>query len=253
MEKIALAYSKERFAGQNIADRIREIGVPKWATFYEFEEGVCWLDLNKCKEDKVIVLSTHASAAGTKSLTTHSIGNYSKAELGGQDKTLVYSMAKIQTNYLRSLAQRNKKEDFTVCYEVTHHGPYSEKEICFIEIGSSEEEWKDEEQGRVIAETVIENTFKENNDKSVIGIGGGHYAPDFTKLALRKNYSFGHICPQYALEALDSNLVEQMISKTGAEEIILDWKGLKSWKQKVVSLCEESGLPFERVRRLLKN
>ena len=122
-----------------------------------------------------------------------------------------------------------------------------------IEIGSSEEEWKDEEQGRVIAETVIENTFKENNDKSVIGIGGGHYAPDFTKLALRKNYSFGHICPQYALEALDSNLVEQMISKTGAEEIILDWKGLKSWKQKVVSLCEESGLPFERVRRLLKN
>jgi len=102
-----------------------------------------------------------------------------------------------------------------------------------------------------LAKTVLE-TEKSNEDKVVIGLGGGHYCPDFTKLALRKNYSFGHICPQYALENLDLDLLTQMIEKSKAEQIVLDWKGLKSWKEKVVSLCENSGLAFERSQRLLK-
>ena len=165
---------------------------------------------------------------------------------------LVRSMPKTETNLLRGLSQRNKNPEYIICYEVTHHGPFAEKNVCFIELGSTEKEWTNTEEAKIIAETILSETMKENNDKIAIGIGGGHYAPDFTKLALRKNYSFGHICPQYALDFLDENLLEQMIKLSGAEEIILDWKGLKGNKEKIVSLSEKSGLPFERVQRLLK-
>ncbi len=252
-EKIAIAYSKIDPAAQNIAGRLKEIGAVEWATIYEFEEDSTHLPLDKCAEKKVIVLSKHASSAGTKSLTVHSIGNFDKAEFGGREKTLCTTTPKTITNLLRGLKEKNKNEEYVVCYEVTHHGPYCEKEVCFIELGSSQKEWDNKEEAEIIAKTLIEDTMKENNDKIVIGIGGRHYAPDFTKLALRKNYSFGHICPQYALESLDSDLLAQMISKTGAEEIVIDWKGLKTWKQKVLDLCEQSGLKFERVQRLLKN
>ena len=253
MEKIALVYSKQDEAGVNIAKQIENIGVPDWAKMYSFDEITVNLPLDRIEEKDIIVLSKHKSAAKTKSLTTHSIGNFASAEEhGGEDKKLVGSLPRVQTNFLRGLAKRNKNEEYTVCFEVTHHGPYAKKNVCFIELGSTITEWNNEEEANVIARTVVEDLTKENNDQIVIGIGGGHYAPDFTKLSLRKGYSFGHFCPMYALEALDANLLAQMIEKTNAKAIVIDWKGLKSWKQKAVELCENSGLPYERVQRLLK-
>ncbi|MBT4870340.1 MAG: D-tyrosyl-tRNA(Tyr) deacylase [Candidatus Diapherotrites archaeon] len=249
---IAIAYSNSSIASNNIAKKIKEIGIPSWAKMYEFDEDEIDLPLDTVSEEQIIVLSKHKSAAGTKSFTTHSLGNFDKAEYGGKEKTLVNSMPLIQTNLLRGLATNNNS-DHLVCFEVTHHGPFTNKSVCFIELGSSEDEWKQEASAEIIANVVTKNTNKENNDVIAIGIGGGHYAPDFTKLAIRKNYSFGHICPMYMLEKLDSNLLTQMIEKTGATEIIIDWKGLKNHKEKVIALCEESGLPFERVQRLLKN
>jgi len=254
MEKIALVYSEIDEAGVNIAKQIEAIGVPKWAKMYSFEDITVHLPLDRVEEEDIVVLSKHKSAVGTKSLTTHPIGNFSEAgEHGGEDKKLAGSLPRIQANLLRGLAEKNQSEEFVVCYEVTHHGPFAEKNVCFIELGSTISEWENEEEAKVIAETVVEDSMNGNEDKVAIGIGGGHYAPDFTKLSLRKKYSFGHMCPMYALEALDSGLLGQMIQKTGAEEIVVDWKGLKSWKQKVVELCEGSGLPFERVQRLLKS
>jgi D-aminoacyl-tRNA deacylase len=254
MDKIAIVNSLQDEAGKTIASELKEIGLPKWATYYEFEENSIFLPLEKVTEENIIVLSKHQSSAGKKSLTTHSIGNYSKAEFGGIDKKLCGALAKINTNFLRELNKKNGllREDFLICYEVTHHGPFTEKNVSFIELGSSLNEWKNKEYAKVIAETVVDATLKKNNDKIVIGLGGGHYAPDFTKLAIRQNYSFGHICPQYALDFLDEYLLEQMISKSKAEQIILNWKGLKQNKEKIVSLCEKSGLEFERVQRLLK-
>jgi D-aminoacyl-tRNA deacylase len=250
--EIALAYSKQDDAGINIASQIKKIGVPDWAKIYSFEEKTINLPLEKIKEQDIIILSKHASMTGTKSLTTHSIGNFSKAEYGGVDKKLVNTLPKIQTNFLRGLARRNKNEEYTVCFESTHHGPFTEKNVCFIELGSTINEWNNKEEAKVIAKTIVEDTLKKNNDIVAVGIGGGHYTPDFTKLALRQNYSFGHICPQYSLKSLDVELLEQMIEKSKAKEIILDWKGLKKNKEKVVALCEKSNLPFERVQRLLK-
>jgi len=252
MEKIAIVYSTSSIASLNIAKAIEKLGAPSWAKMYEFNEDEIDLPLDTVDEGEIIVLSKHKSAAGTKSFTTHSLGNFDKADFGGDEKTLVNTLPRIQTNLLRGL-EENNKSDHLVCFEVTHHGPFTNKGVCFIELGSSEDEWVKEESAEIIAKTIIKFTKKENKDKIVIGIGGGHYAPSFSKLALRKNYSFGHICPLYMLEKLDSDLLTQMIKKTGASEIVVDWKGLKNFKEKVVQLCEESGLPFERVQRLLKD
>ena len=256
MEKTAIVCALKDQASVNISKQLHKRGLPDWANYYEFDFDTTQLPLKKVKETNIIVLSKHASQTGTKSFTVHSLGNFATAELGGEDKTLAGALPRLNANYLRALEHKkymNKLDDFTVCYEVTHHGPTPKKNICFIELGSTETEWVNETYARLVAEVVVESTFTQNKDKIVIGIGGGHYAPDFTKLSLRKKYSFGHICPQYALDSLDKGLLEQMITKTNAQEIVIDWKGLKGNKDKVVSLCERSGLPFERVQRLLKN
>lgn len=254
MKKIAIVCSLKDTASINISSQLKEIGVPKWANYYEFDFESIFLPLDKIMEKNIIVLSKHQSKAGKISLTTHSIGNFSKAEFGGIDKKLCGTLPKINTNILRTLNKKNYffNKKFLVCFEATHHGPFTEKNVSFIELGSSKKEWNNLKYARIIAESIIDSTLKENDDKIVIGIGGGHYAPDFTKLSLRKNYSFGHICPSYQLDFLDENLLEQMISKSKAEEIILDWKGLKQNKKKVVGLCKNSGIKFERVQKLLK-
>jgi D-aminoacyl-tRNA deacylase len=249
---IAIVYSTSSVASKNIANELEKIGIPNWAKMYQFDEDEIGLPLDTINEEVIIVLSKHKSAAGTKSFTVHSIGNFSNAEYGGKEKTLVNSLPKIQTNLLRGLTKENDSEHL-ICFEVTHHGPFTKKSVCFIELGSSAEEWNNLTAAALIAKTIIKYTKTENNDKIVIGIGGGHYTPDFTKLAVRKNYSFGHICPNYMLKELDIDLLKQMIEKTGANEIVLDWKGLKTFKEKVVALCEESNLPYVRVQKLLKN
>jgi len=256
-EKIALVYSLQDPAGQLIFEKIKGIGLPSWAVPYAFEKDIIFAPVEKVKEKKVVFLSRHKSETGTKSLTVHMIGNFSDAKFGGRSRELCGSLAWIGANYLRKLFEKNissglNKQGFVVSLEATHHGPFTNKLCVFIELGSSPAEWKNELGARVIAETVIESTLKRFPDKIVIGLGGGHYAPDFSKLTLRKNFAFGHICPKHHLIDLNKELLRQMIAKSRASKIILDWKGLKEHKEKVIDLCKKSGLPFERVQNLLK-
>jgi D-aminoacyl-tRNA deacylase len=257
MDKIALVYSLMDPAGCLIAKQIEEIGTPEWVQFYPSERDIVYIDTQKIKEQKIIFLSRHQSEAGTKSLTVHMTGNYSEAKYGGKARELSAALPKIGANYLRGLNSRClssglNKQGFVVSLEVTHHGPLSSKPCLFIELGSTPADWKNVDAAKVIAQTVIEDTNKENNDKIVIGVGGGHYAPDFTKLCLRQNYSFGHICPKHYLSELSVDLIWIMIRKSGADSIVLDWKGLKENKEKTLRLCEITKLTTERVQNLLK-
>jgi hypothetical protein len=47
-------------------------------------------------------------------------------------------------------------------------------------------------------------------------------------------------------------MLKQMIARSRASEIVLDWKGLKEHKERILDLCKKSGLPYERVQNLLK-
>lgn len=255
MKKMAIVCALKDEASVSIAKALKEMGLPKWANYYEFDVDTIFVPLESVAEEDIIVLSKHQSVAGTTSLTAHSIGNFGAADFGGIPKKLVGCLPKIQSNYVRWFIQEAKKRghnNFSVCLEATHHGPFvGEKNVCFIELGSSLKEWNNKSYAIMVAENIVESTLKENNDKICIGIGGSHYTPDFTKLVLRKEFSFGHICPQYNLENLNEDTLEQMIRHSKAEMIVIDWKGLKGNKEKVISLCEKSSLPFERVQRMI--
>ncbi len=182
--------------------------------------------------EKIIVASKHRSESGIKSLTVHPIGNYSKADLGGREKTLVNVPSRAMTGALLKLNELNTLKNFSVNFEVTHHGPYIDKPVFFIEIGSKEEEWMNPVAGEIIARTILE--YSETNDPVAIGMGGGHYAPRFTKLALNKKISFGHMAPKYALDFIDLDTILQMEKKSGAKYVIMEKKDLSSSQRKKI-------------------
>ena len=102
--------------------------------------------------------------------------------------------------------------------EATHHGPFSDHSIAFIEVGSSEPQWKDLEACRLIADAInsldSKESFQSKKWISSIGFGGNHYASKFTKLILETEYALGHICAKYAISLLNEYLVGQMMIKT---------------------------------------
>jgi D-aminoacyl-tRNA deacylase len=177
------------------------------------------------KFDNAIFISRHTSKSGRPTLTTHPIGNYGKAEFGGRPKTLVKSSPKLMTQLLRILKRNAKSEQLyhKVCFEVTHHGPYLETPTLFIEVGSNEEEWNKKKPAKIVAKSVVE-TLENLNEKDpffneapvIIGIGGGHYAPRFTDVALEKYVAFGHMIPLYHIKegVIDTNMIEETLKKT---------------------------------------
>jgi len=196
------------------------------------------------KPEQAIFLSKHTSQTGKPSLTVHPIGNYGKAELGGKDKTLVKSSPKMMAYLLRSMKKNAREKNLyhKVSYEVTHHGPYMTIPTLFVEVGSTEEEWKKTKPAEVIGKTVVELIEKyqyENKIKDkttvLVGMGGGHYAPRFTDVVFEKNAAFGHMIPGYQINAgnIDEKMFEQAIEKTP------DFKGIyihkKSMKKSQVS------------------
>lgn len=164
------------------------------------------------KPECIIYASRHRSESGNRSLTVHPIGNFSQADFGGKPKTLVPSSPHIMTEALRILRKKAKDLDFSVSFEATHHGPYLQTPTFFIEIGSDENAWQDEKAALTIAETILE--VKEKIYPVGIGVGGGHYAPRITDVALERGISFGHIIPTYALEKLGPDIPDKVISNT---------------------------------------
>lgn len=168
-----------------------------------------------------IFISRHTSKTGEPTLTVHPIGNYGKAEFGGKAEALVESSPKVMTKLLRNLNKnaKQKKIYHKVCFEVTHHGPYLNVPTLFIEVGSTIEEWKKQKPAKIVAQAIndlLENKYHEkdfsNEIPVLIGIGGGHYAPRFSDVALEKNTAFGHMIPNYQI--VSGNLNDEIIKKT---------------------------------------
>ena len=172
------------------------------------------------KPKQAIFLSRHRSKTGEPSLTTHPIGNYGEAQFGGKTKTLSKSSPKLMTHLLRIMKKNAKQAKLyhKVCLEVTHHGPYMNISTLFAEVGSTEEEWKKQEPAKIVAKSVLELLdsyhYEENFPDDIpvlVGIGGGHYAPRFTDVVLKKKVAFGHMIPTYHIEA--GNINDEMLQK----------------------------------------
>jgi D-aminoacyl-tRNA deacylase len=119
----------------------------------------------------------------------------------------------------------------------------------FIEIGSNEERWRREDAGLAVAKAALAAVRAETSGSAAIGLGGTHYCPKFTQLALRRSQPFGHILPKYALEAVNGAFLKYAIERTlePVDRVVFDWKGMSgNDKERLVPEVEKLGLRLER-------
>lgn len=199
-------------------------------------------------KDYAIVLSPHSSASKKPSLTTHIPGNWGIAEAGGKSFTLNIGYGSLMRSLLIKLHKLNTI-NYDVSYEADHHGPTVDYPMIFVEVGSSIEEWNNQKACSIVGDAVMDvlNGFK--NVDNFIGIGGGHYAPKFTKISLNEEKAFSHILPKYH-KNIKPNMLKQAFEKN-VEEIkgfIIDKKSLSSSKRKwFIKVLEEFNFYFDIV------
>ena len=195
---------------------------------------------SKINAELFVFVTRHKSKSGIPSLCVHTQGNIGKAELGGKDKSISISPACYIKQALINLNELNSL-NFDVVQEVTHHGPEMNKPSFFIEIGSTEKEWSNEKAGLIVATALMKTLQHPKPCVSAIGIGGPHTTTNFKKIILNTNIGLGHVCAHYNLPELNKEMILQMISKTLPKPslIILDWKGMKKEKERIVRVVEE--------------
>jgi len=197
------------------------------------------------KFSSVVFLSRHKAVSGIPTLTVHPIGNFGKADYGGKDSTLVPSTPSLMTQVLRNMSRLSTDIPFQISYEVTHHGPWLKTPTMFLEIGSDESQWGNLEAAKVLSESLLQAENQEY--PCVIGVGGGHYAPQFTEIALTNKVSFGHMVPNYAISGLEEEETIKRISMAAeASSTHLAYIHKKSMKRSEASrlqtLLESNGL-----------
>lgn len=217
------------------------------------------------KTDCLIVLSSHKSRMPGEMLTAHTPGNWGKAEMGGEPRTLNIAHAPMLKRIIQELdaSCRAHGLNWPVLLEADHHGPTCSVPIMFVEIGNGENEWKNDKAAEVVAEAVVTAVFGKSKKygaislkpatgsempEGVFGVGGGHYAHSFTKLMLKTDIAVGHIAPKYILDELDEEMFAQAIRKNvgGVAKVAMlrDETNAKQ-KEKVSALAERFGLVVE--------
>jgi D-aminoacyl-tRNA deacylase len=199
----------------------------------------------------VVVASKHSSAAGRRSLTIHPLGNFGKADYGGRPSALAISFPHGMTSALRTLKALARNLDTVVSFEATHHGPYLELPTFFIEIGSSENEWSNRTYAQAITKTIFTLMEKgiPRDDPVAIGVGGGHYVPRITEVALSRRVAFGHMVPSYVADesGWKEAVMLALASTPGVSCAYIDRKSLrKSRVKEIETMLENRGLEVVR-------
>ncbi|ENN96360.1 hypothetical protein J422_02729 [Methanocaldococcus villosus KIN24-T80] len=207
--------------------------------------------LNVKKEDLpkasyYIFLSKHRSSSNQPSLTVHVPGLL--------DRDVCSASAVLNSLLLNNIYNFYRKSNlngFNVCFEVVHHTPTDiDKPTCFVEIGSTEKEWKDERLGKIMADAIVKTVEQiESGDYDekikAVGYGGNHYAPKFTKLCLEGKYYFSYLIPKYA--NVSENVLKKIV-KSDVERLLIDWKGSKSeGRKKMIEFFKSYNIDYERV------
>ena len=221
----------------------------KWEGLTVYENKHDWLlvrtekelvyadNLNDLDVERIVFASKHSAASGKPTLTVHVNGNFGPADYGGQPAELAVADAFMELNLFLQLS-KNPPKEYEVSLEATHHGPSLEILSCWIELGSTPEQWKDEKAAEYLAEAILEGIRSKEKAPAAIGIGGGHYCPKLTQY--EGEYAFGHICPKYAIDYLNNEISRQMVEKTvpKPEYLVLDKKGVKQ-KTRILSLFKD--------------
>ncbi|MFH1607744.1 MAG: D-aminoacyl-tRNA deacylase [archaeon] len=273
-KKYLIIASKKDLAGANITTNLSQfrqnplfssLGDKPNFDFYLIEDETIYtknLDLNKINHyDFIIFASKHKSEKNEKTLSIHAPGNFRTSDYGGEKEKLCPTSALFQKQIFEKLnanAKEHNLKDYKITLECTHHGPLINKPCIFIEIGSTENEWKDRRAGFVLAKTIRDmiEGFEENPYNEIaIGLGGPHYCPNFNKIQLNSNVALSHIIPQYAMP-ITEEMIKEAIAKT-QEEVdfaVLDWKGLgiSEQRQQVIDILEKNYIAWKRTSEIGK-
>ena len=202
----------------------------------------------------IVFISRHSSQSGKPTLTVHAPGNFGKAELGGLPKKVSVAAATAMGDALKTLENYRValSLNYDVSFECTHHGPSLKVPVMFVELGSSEPQWRDTVASQAVAHAAMAAlaNFSSPVKSAVLGVGGQHYNANFTRMALLGEAVFGHMIPKYAVSTVNSEMLKHCVERT-LEKVslaLLDWKGIKSEdKPKLLGALQDAGLPFEKV------
>ena len=155
--------------------------------------------------DLVVFVSRHSGDTGPL-LTAHVTGNFGPAEYGGDPRTLALAAPGTEKRVVDALAT-HAPEEYDVGIECTHHGPTGVSvPSLFVELGSDEPQWSDPAGARAVARAVLDlhgtgpdHRADDGRPRHLVGFGGGHYAPRFTRIVRGTDWAVGHIGADWAL------------------------------------------------------
>ncbi len=220
------------------------------------------LEKSELSPDFLIFASRHTSKTARPAFLVHTTGNWSKdADFGGDPQDLSKTSAILHKAGFISLTEQefpSSLTEFSLDIEVTHHGPtILDIPLIFMELGSSKVEWKIDDGGVILTNSILNtiqkySEYKELGDQKIgLGFGGTHYAPNFHRLIRNKNIAMSFICPKYFIQGLDIDLIKKMIDNTSekVDYFIVDWKGTNSEDKKhLIPLLEEFNIPIKKTK-----
>ncbi len=209
------------------------------------------------KFNEILFASRHSSKDKRKIFCVHVSGNVNRAEYGGKPYSLAKPSPITMKNYVLALKDKlYKKPEFEFTLEATHHGPSEiSTPSAFYEIGSTEEEWRDDEAASIVAESIVEAVRSDKKDwKIAVGVGGTHYVPRQTEIILRTDFTFGHNFAKYTFEGLNRDILVKAVEISSAKYIIYDEKSVISKVKKLITdVADELGVKVLKTKEVKKN
>ncbi len=207
--------------------------------------------------DFLIVASDHASESGIPMLTCHAPGNWTANDMGGKKRELSIAPAFYLRECILELKRQKERlglKNYKVGLEVTHHSPTIDMPVIFVEVGSTEKQWRDMKACEAAAETIYKLfTKKATNVPVYVGFGGGHYAPTFTRRVFDKVLAFGHICPKYQLDKVSEQVILESFATTKPKPnaAVIEWNGCTaSQRQKLIRIFDENDISWIKDKEL---
>jgi D-aminoacyl-tRNA deacylase len=202
-----------------------------------------------------IFLSRHRAESGIPSLTVHTTGNFTDTpHLGGRPREIGRINPDLMKNYLIALNKRKRDlPDYEITIEATHHGPTAlQRAVLFVELGSSERNWRDEHAADIVAGALMEALSVEGSrswQKVAMAFGGTHYPGKLNKLLLESELALSAVVAKHSLGGIDSEMFGQIIQKTTRfpGTVAVDWKGMGPHKEKILELARQFSLEVMRL------
>lgn len=197
----------------------------------------------KVQADRIIFLSRHTSVNPEPVLTVHVTGNFGEAAYGGIPDELAAADPGMMQAVLMNLAW-HAPDGYRVGYEITHHGPTDlTTPSFFVEIGSTEKEWRDTRAAAAVARSVLSAVPEEF--LPLIGFGGTHYAVRQTVIASETRGAFGHIAHSREAGSMTLERAKRMAEMTGAVAGYIDRKAVSTKEFDLIArILQELQLPL---------